>query len=199
MTTKKRRKINIRKVEQKTINEIVDCEKAYRRHKAFSKAHGKTPQTKEDFIADYLKHQQPKIEAIKNLINKFNDKKAPIMSRACLEFRRLWALRQNCINTELFSSRLTILEWNSFYFHLPSCNSCTAYTMLHKHDSPIATEFKEVTQSEFEKGLDEFFSAIKPQVDSFEEMEQRENLKEIPVELMKHLSSEYSKTQKDED
>ena len=66
--------------------------------------------------------------------------------------------------------------------------------MLHKHDSPIATELKEeITQKEFEQGLDEFFRATKPQGDSFEAMETREGLKPIPQELMKFLSSEYAK------
>lgn len=149
-------------------------------------------------MVDYMRHQQPKIEAIKNIIKKFDDKKAPIMSSACLEFRRLFSLRQSCVNTESFGSRLTIKEWNVFY-HISSCDSCTFYAMLHKNDSPIATELKEeISQKEFEQGLDEFFNETKQHGDSFEAYEERQGLKPIPQELMRHLSSEYGKQEKAE-
>jgi hypothetical protein len=189
----KRRQINIIKVEQKTVNELVNVEAAYRRHKAFSKAHGKEPQSKEVFIADYLKHQEPKITAIKSIIAKFNDKKAPIMNSQCLEFRRLFSLRQGYIDTKKFASELTSKEWQIFYNHANRCDSCTFYAVLHKFDAPIIPEFREASQAEFEQGLDEFFSTFKKQGDPIEEWERKHNFKPIdPKEVSQAIAKEYS-------
>jgi hypothetical protein len=195
MSWKKRRKVRLEKIEHKTIENIVEVEKAYRRHKTFCKSHDTTPLTKEVFVADYMKHQEPKIQAIKAIIAKFNDKKCPIVNVDCLEFRRLFSLRSSYIDTEKFSNELSKEEWELFYNH--QCESCVRYTVLHEFDSPIDMELKEeITQKEFEKGIDGFFEATKPKGDSLEEFENRKGLRPIPQELMKHLSSEYSKTQK---
>lgn len=191
-----KRKVKLEKIQQKTIESLIETEKAYRRHKAFAKAHGNQPLTKEVFIADYLKHQEPRIQAIRNQIAKFNDKKAPIMNKECLEFRRLFSLRQGYIGIQKFSSEMTAQEWQIFYNHSNRCDSCTFYAMLHKDDFPISTsEFRECSQSEFERGLDEFYDTIKCQSDPLEEYETKQGFKPIPIDLQKHLSSEYAKQQ----
>ncbi len=198
----KRRRVNIKKIEEKTIAEIVNAEKAWRRHKAWARKFGCIPRPKEDFVKDFMMHQQPRIDAIKAIIAKYNDKKCPIMNSQCLEFRRLFFMRQTFVNTEEFSNSLTQAEWQLFYNHVSRCDSCSFYAVFHKDDAPIvANDLKEdgVSQSEFDKSLDEFYSTIKKQGDNLEQYESERGLRDIPTELMQHLSSEYSKTQKEED
>jgi hypothetical protein len=154
---------------------------------------GKEPQSREQFLKDYMRNQKPRIDAIKAVIAKYDDKKCPILGYACLEFRRLFSVRLNYINTEDFSQSLTKQEWELFYNHL-SCPNCNQYAILHKFDMPIEPKFNEdgVSEKEFDMALDGFFEAIKPHRDQIEEMEQRQGLKPIPEELTKHLSSEYA-------
>jgi hypothetical protein len=57
---------------------------------------------------------------------------------------------------------------------------------------PTIKEFHEASQSEFEKGIDEFFLATKSGSDSIEKFESERGFKEIPQELRRFLSSEYA-------
>jgi hypothetical protein len=182
MPWKKRRKVRLEKIEQKTIENIVEVQKTFRRHVAFCKAHGQTPQAKEVFIADYMKHQEPKILAIKGLIEKFNDRKAPIMQKACLDFRVLFSRRMQYLDTEKFAFELTAQEMNLFYNHGSHCDACTFWGLLHKEDLPVNPEFKEVSQAEFEKGITDFFSSLKSDIDPIVELENRKGLKTVDKE-----------------
>jgi hypothetical protein len=120
---------------------------------------------KEKFREDWLFHQKPKIEQVKKVIDKYNDSRCPILSYTCLEFRRLYAIRQNnFLNPEEFSNALNKQEWGLFHNHL-NCESCSKYTVLHEYDAPIEPEFHEATQKEFEEGIDNFFEAMKPKGD----------------------------------
>jgi hypothetical protein len=194
MVVKKRRK-SLAKIESKAISNILNFEKTYRNYKKLMKQFGKIAKSKEEFYQDWIKNQTSKIENIQKVITHFNDKAAPLKSNVCLEFRRLLAQRRQLVNPENFSDTLTRHQWHIFYNHSSQCDSCCMYQNLHKWDDLPEQEFREVSQKEFEAGLDEFFKATKKQADSFEEMEEREGLKDIPVELVKHLSSEYAKAE----
>lgn len=192
-------KIPIEKIEQKAINQLINFENVWTRYKRFLRTHGmKKGMSKEEFMKDYMRNQKPKIDAIKQIIAKYDDSRCPILTHSCLEFRRLNSIRANYINTQDFADSLTAKEWNSFYNHL-SCPNCNQYAILHKYDAPIEPKFNEdgVSEKEFSMALDGFFEATKPHRDQIEEMEQRQGLKEIPNELIKHLSSEYAKHEKE--
>jgi hypothetical protein len=193
-------KVPIEKIEAKAIGEFVNFESAWKRQKAFWRKLGKEPQSKEQFMKEYMQNQKPKIDAIKAIIAKYDDKRCPILSQLCLEFRRLFSMRQNYIDTEKFALELTPQETNLFYNHAERCDSCSFYVVLHKTDFPVEPKFnEEVSQEGFEKGIDDFFTATKPKIDPIEEFENRQGLRDIPVELLKHLSSEYARQDQKEE
>jgi hypothetical protein len=64
-----------------------------------------------------------------------------------------------------------------------------------KYDTPVEATFSEegVSQQELDSALNGFFEGTKPKRDRIEEFEGQQGLKDVPLELLKHLSSEYRK------
>jgi len=197
-TIKRFRRVSITTIEKKQIEKLLDFEQVWKNYKQFCRQWKRNPKPKEDFRTEWLKTQEHRIEGIKKTIEKYDDKRCPILSYKCLEFRRLFSVRLNYINTEDFKDSLTQQETDLFYNHL-SCSNCNQYAIIHKYDAPIESKFNEdgVSQKEFDTLLDGFFEATKPHRDQIEEMEQLQGLKEIPIELLKHPSSEYAKQEKE--
>jgi hypothetical protein len=185
-------KESLQKIEQKAIGTLLNFESAWKNYKKFTRQWKGKPKSKEEFRAEWLKQQEDKIQGLKKIIEKYNDSRCPILTYQCLEFRRLFSVRLNYINTEDFSESLNKEQWELFYNHL-SCPNCNQYQILHKYDAPIEPKLsEEVSEKEFNDLITEFFEATKPHTDKLEAWENRRGLKEIPKELMKHLSSEYA-------
>jgi hypothetical protein len=196
MVTKRKRKINIQKIEQKAIENIVGIDKAYRRHKDFCRKLGKNPKTKEQFTKDYMKQSETKISQIKAIIAKFNDKKAPIINKECFEFRKLFSRRQGYIDTEKFALDLTTQENNLFYNHIGRCDSCTFYASLHKFDEPAKIpEVKEATQKEFEQSINEFYETVKGSGDNLDDWENEKGFGDSTPDMAKAINGEYDRRQ----
>jgi hypothetical protein len=159
-------KIPIERIEQKAIGTLLDFEQAWQNYRRFCREWKMTIKPKEEFQKEWLSHNQQRIEAIKKVIEKYNDSRCPILSYTCLEFRRLFSVRLNYVNTEDFSINLTKQESDLFYNHL-SCPNCNQYQILHKYDAPIELNLNEegVSQKEFEGGIDDFFEAMRGQGD----------------------------------
>jgi hypothetical protein len=183
----------MKKLEQKTIERIIDVNNAYRRHKAFMRKFGREPMPREVFIQDYMAKQQERIRKIKAIIVRFNDPNAPIFNSVCLEWRRLFSIRQSYIDPTHFGETLNEDEFQTFYNHLNQCKSCSYWSYLHKNDAPVIIESKEeVSQAEFEKSLNDLWGVLRPQGDPFEDAERRRGLKPVNMEdVEKALSEEY--------
>lgn len=191
-TIKRFRRVSITDIEKKAIGTLLNFESAWENYKKFCRQWKYKPKPKEEFRVEWLKVQESRIQGLKKIIEKYNDSRCPILSYKCLEFRRLFSVRLNYINTEDFAKSLTQEQWSLFYNHL-SCESCNQYAILHKFDMPIEPNKEEVSEKEFNDLINDFFEATKPHGDPIEAWENRRGLKEIPTELIKHLSSEYAK------
>jgi hypothetical protein len=192
MTTKKKRRVRIQKIEERTVKNVIEVEKAFRRYTAFMKAHNMKPLSKEAFIKDFMFQQDSKIQAVKNAITKYNDKRCPIVNKDCLQFRRLFSLRQSYIDPEKFAQDLSCEQLDFFHNHL-KCDYCSRYAVIHKFDESPIEEFKEASQGEFTKGIDEFFETMKSQGDKIEKWENERGFSDVPQGLRELLSSEYAK------
>jgi hypothetical protein len=165
-TVRRTRKTNLANIERKALESLINFEKAYRDYKKLGRKFGKIPQSKEEFRKSWVKNQQTKIEQIKQIIQKYDDSRCPIQSHDCFRFRILLSERNSHVDFEAWSNNLSVKDWNFFHNHIPKCESCNQYYVLHQNDVPIETsEFHEATQEEFEKGIDDFFESMKPKGD----------------------------------
>jgi hypothetical protein len=163
-TIKRFRRTSITDIEKKAISQLLNFESAYRSYKQLARRYGRIPKPKEEFRTEWLKHQELRIEGIKRTIAKYDDKRCPIMSYECLEWRRLFTVRCSYTDFEKFGNDLNEKEWNFFHGHVPKCESCNQYYVLHQNDVVLPeSTFKEegVSQEEFDKSLDDFFGVMK--------------------------------------
>src|SRR3990170_2747535 len=149
-----KRGLSIPDIEKRTIEKMFDFETAYRR----LKKHNPFKLTKEQFRKEWMEHQQPKIQRVKETIAKYNDRNAPLRDVECLEFRRLLSLRNSTVGDD----KLTAKESEFFYNHASSCDSCSRYTAIHRDgvQTEPEKEFHEANQKEFDNALDDFFSVM---------------------------------------
>jgi len=165
-------KVPIAKIEQKAIDALFKFEDAYKNYRKFSRKFKMKGKSKEEFRKEWFFHNQPKIQRVKETIDKYNERENPLMSVECLEFRRLFAIRCGYVDYEKFGNDLTGEEFELFHNHLSRCESCNRYAVKHRDDAimPI-NDFKEegVSQQEFDRALDDFFGTINESDDPLED------------------------------
>ena len=150
-------KIPTEKLEQKAISQLINFENAWKRHKRFMRKFGTKGMTKDQFRKDFFEHQQIKISQIKAVIDKYNDKRAPILNYDCLRFRFLLSQRNQHLDPTDFIMKPK--DHTFFYFHIANCEMCSKYYSIHKYDVPELANLgdKEVSQTEFNEALNQFF------------------------------------------
>jgi hypothetical protein len=152
-------------LENMAVKRLIDFESAWLNYKKFCRKWKGNRKTKPEFEKEWMEQQKPKIANIKSIIAKYGIE-FPLKGTACLKFRFMLTERNS--NPDFQPD-----DVNLYFDHILVCDECCGYWKAHKDDGLLtisAATDEGVSQTDFDKALDGFYSVFQPKKDTIDSL-----------------------------